>query len=494
VSKRKKTSASAPPSVDAAPASVEIEVEIDVPLNDSVTTQVVVPADLMKRASGEDEPALDARETSEDLDDEAIAAAEHVEAAAAAVAEAEAAEAAEEEHTPDSEGGHMPPPMDDDAEGFDAEMTVNLVGDLLVPARDDLDAPTVTASGEALAEIDRILLHRKHLRGLLEALVFASDSPIKPKDLGKLADAPVKQVLEVLAELKNDYATRGIHLDEVAGGWVFRTSPQYAPFVRDLTKQKPVRLTRSQVETLAIIAYRQPITRPEVDDVRGVDSGPVMKLLLERDLVRILGKRDEPGRPLIYGTTGNFLEFFGLKSLKDLPTLREFTELSDESRDTFEEELGEAPEDAARQAAAAERAAGHALEDGGTHVDRGGLGAEDDLGGEAAERDAGELERGDEIERELERLEGERELQDELDNEESGAPPPAPAGRSLRESMRVPVGEEPIDDLGEDDLEPMDSSVEGDVEPPESSEPHASDQDGPTLTSEAPGPLTEEDD
>ena len=117
-------------------------------------------------------------------------------------------------------------------------------------------------------------------------------------------------------------------LDEVAGGWLFRTNAQYAPFVRELAGGSPVRLTRAQIETLAIMAYRQPITRPEIDDIRGVDSGATLKLLLERDLVRILGKKDEPGRPLLYGTTTQFLEFFGLKSLKDLPTLREFTELT----------------------------------------------------------------------------------------------------------------------------------------------------------------------
>lgn len=226
----------------------------------------------------------------------------------------------------------------------DVEATVNLVGDLpLMPGRDDLDEPTLTVSGGDLEEVDRVMLQRKHLRGLVEALVFASDSPIKPSELAKLASAPAKLVKELLGELKQEYATRGIHLDEVANGWVFRTSAQYAPFIRDLTKQKPVRLSRAQVETLAIIAYRQPITRPEIDDVRGVDSGPVLKVLLERDLVRILGKRDEPGRPLIYGTTTHFLEFFGLRSLKDLPTLREFTELTDESREKYEEELGETP-------------------------------------------------------------------------------------------------------------------------------------------------------
>ncbi len=236
---------------------------------------------------------------------------------------------------------------DDAAQLEDDETTVNVAGDLLpFPGRDDLDAPTVTVAAENLEEVDGLVVQRRHLRGLLEALVFASDAPIKANDLAKLASAPLKQVREILPEIRQDYSTRGIHLEELAGGWVFRTSAQYAPFIRDLTKQRPVRLTRAQVETLAIIAYRQPITRPEIDEVRGVDSGPVLKLLLERDLVRILGKRDEPGRPLIYGTTTHFLEFFGLKSLKDLPTLREFTELTDESRDTYEAEMGEPPNDA----------------------------------------------------------------------------------------------------------------------------------------------------
>ena len=107
----------------------------------------------------------------------------------------------------------------------------------------------------------------------------------------------------MLAELSESYAGRGIVLSEVAGGWMFRTNAGYAPFVRELTTQRPVRLTRAQVETLAIVAYRQPVTRPEVDDIRGVDCGATLKLLLERDLARILGKRDEPGRPLLYGTT-----------------------------------------------------------------------------------------------------------------------------------------------------------------------------------------------
>ena len=168
---------------------------------------------------------------------------------------------------------------------------------------------------------------------------------MKTTDLVTVAEASYRQVKDALDELVADYSQRGIHLEEVNGGWVFRTSAKFAHYVRDLTKQRPVRLSRAQVEALAIIAYRQPITRPEIDDVRGVDSGPVLKVLLERDLVRILGKRDEVGRPLIYGTTNAFLEFFGLKSLKDLPTLREFTELTDESREAYEDEMGEPPND-----------------------------------------------------------------------------------------------------------------------------------------------------
>jgi segregation and condensation protein B len=205
---------------------------------------------------------------------------------------------------------------------------------------DDSPERTSDALPEQEPEVEQAReLSQAHLRGLLEALVFASDKPMKHNELARLASAPVKQVKELLGELRASYATRGIVLDEIAGGWLFRTNAQYAPFVRELAGGRPVRLSRAQIETLAIAAYRQPITRPEIDEIRGVDSGATLKLLLERDLVRILGKKDEPGRPLLYGTTTHFLEFFNMKSLKDLPTLREFTELSDESLRIAEAEL-----------------------------------------------------------------------------------------------------------------------------------------------------------
>lgn len=212
------------------------------------------------------------------------------------------------------------------------------------PAAEDDPHPTDPSLAIDESDIEQAReLSRAYLGGLLEALVFAADHPMKAVELAKHASAPLTKVREILSELKEAWEKRGIVLDEVAGGWQFRTNSTYAPFVRELTAQRPVRLTRAQVETLAMIAYRQPITRPEIDDIRGVDSGATLKLLLERDLVRILGKKDEPGRPLLYGTSNHFLEFFGLRSLRDLPTLHEFTELSDESRRVVETELGAEP-------------------------------------------------------------------------------------------------------------------------------------------------------
>jgi segregation and condensation protein B len=202
-------------------------------------------------------------------------------------------------------------------------------------------------SGEKTAADEGVLpggeVVRAHLKGVLEALIFASEHPFQAKELARAAQADLKLVRALLAELVGEYHARGVRLDEVAGGFVFRTNPVFAPFVREQVAKKPVKMSRAQIETLAIVAYRQPITRPEIDEVRGVDSGAVLKSLLERDLVRILGKKDEPGRPMLYGTTPAFLEFFGLKALGDLPTLREFTELTDESKRTYERELGEDP-------------------------------------------------------------------------------------------------------------------------------------------------------
>ncbi len=179
------------------------------------------------------------------------------------------------------------------------------------------------------------------LKHLDEALVFAADKPVtlqRLRQLTRVADVP--RLERSLAELAADYAPRGLVLQQVSGGYQFRTQTRYAPWVQQLIAGRPVRLSRAQLETLAIIAYRQPITRPEIDEIRGVDSSATVKLLLERALIRSLGQKEEVGRPMLYGTTREFLDFFSLGDLRELPTLREYSELTAESRRVVLDELG----------------------------------------------------------------------------------------------------------------------------------------------------------
>ncbi len=172
----------------------------------------------------------------------------------------------------------------------------------------------------------------KRLEMLVESLVFASEKPLPIKRIAQLTGQPdLEQVRAAIESLESHYASRGIVLHDVAGGYQLRTHPSCASCVQQLVAGKPVRLSRAQLETLAIIAYRQPITRPEIDEIRGVDSGGTLRVLLDRSLIRVLGKKEEPGRPLLYGTTRDFLEFFNLSELRDLPTLREYHELTEES-------------------------------------------------------------------------------------------------------------------------------------------------------------------
>ena len=170
----------------------------------------------------------------------------------------------------------------------------------------------------------------ERLESVLESLLFASDRPLPINDLKKLvgerAGAKVGAALEAL-RARREQEGSGIQIVEVAGGWHLRTRVDNQAWVSRLVAGKPQRLTRAMLETLSIVAYRQPITRPEIDDVRGVDCGPVLKTLLDRGLVRMIGKKEEVGRPILYGTTPEFLRIFSLKDLAELPTLREFHEL-----------------------------------------------------------------------------------------------------------------------------------------------------------------------
>jgi segregation and condensation protein B len=202
---------------------------------------------------------------------------------------------------------------------------------------DDRPAPSnvVSIDGDEPDDMEAFLC------GLIEALLFTSQKPLPLKDLARSAGIDRPRARELVERLMRNYAPRGINIEEVAGGYVLRSSARYAPQIQKFLSLRPVRLSRAQLETLAIVAYRQPVTKPEVDDIRGVDSGQVLKGLLERDLLKTLGKKDEPGRPMLYGTTNDFLELLNLRSLGELPTLREYTELSDESKRKFAEETGE---------------------------------------------------------------------------------------------------------------------------------------------------------
>lgn len=171
------------------------------------------------------------------------------------------------------------------------------------------------------------------LKPLVEALLFGADGPLRSERLAEVIDVERAVVVEVLRSLQADYETepRGIFLQEVAGGYQLRTRPEFADYLRRLGRTRPFRFSRPALETLAIVAYRQPITRTEIEYLRGVDSGSVLKTLLDKHLVKILGKKDVPGKPAIYGTTREFLELFGLTDLSALPTLKEFSELAEVS-------------------------------------------------------------------------------------------------------------------------------------------------------------------
>jgi len=156
----------------------------------------------------------------------------------------------------------------------------------------------------------------------IEALILASDEPVTLQKLRDLLgeDTLSSSIREALVELESHYAERGINLVEVAGGWQFRTAPPHAELVRRLWHIKPPRLSRSALETLAIIAYRQPTTRAEIEVLRGVKvSSQMVATLQERGWIKVLGRKEVPGRPHLFGTGKQFLIDFGLGSLKDLP-------------------------------------------------------------------------------------------------------------------------------------------------------------------------------
>jgi segregation and condensation protein B len=173
----------------------------------------------------------------------------------------------------------------------------------------------------------------RELKAILEAVLFVSPEPVPVARLmsilGTVSRAEVVQALGILTH-DLDREGRGIQLVQVAGGYRLVTKQEYGPWLKRMDKAKAAqKLSRSALESLAIIAYKQPLVRSEIEEIRGVETSGVLRTLCERKLVRIVGRKDVPGRPIMYGTTTFFLEHFGLQDLSQLPPLREFKELGE---------------------------------------------------------------------------------------------------------------------------------------------------------------------
>lgn len=174
-------------------------------------------------------------------------------------------------------------------------------------------------------------MEREDIRSIVESLLFVADSPLTIQRLGEVLEGAEKEDVrsildELQAELEN--SRRGVRLVEVAGGYQLRTAKVNADWVKKFLGGRPARMGRATLETLAIIAYRQPITRAEIEAIRGVDVDGVINTLLDRSLIRAVARKDVPGRPFLYGTTPEFLQLFNLKDLTHLPTLKEMEEIT----------------------------------------------------------------------------------------------------------------------------------------------------------------------
>lgn len=200
---------------------------------------------------------------------------------------------------------------------------------------DDNGAPDETAKDAAVEAVNRQAeaINALELKAILEAVLFVSPEPMPVARLMSILGTVSKvEVVQALGLLTHDLAQdgRGIQLVQVAGGYRLVTKQEYGPWLKRMEKAKAAqKLSRSALESLAIIAYKQPLVRSEIEEIRGVETSGVLRTLCERKLVRIVGRKDVPGRPIMYGTTKFFLEHFGLQDLSQLPPLREFKELGE---------------------------------------------------------------------------------------------------------------------------------------------------------------------
>jgi segregation and condensation protein B len=176
-------------------------------------------------------------------------------------------------------------------------------------------------------------LYPQEIKELLEALLLCSAEPLTLASLCEITGYPSEDILETLDQLQQDYHQqgRGFEICEIAGGWMFATFPMHAPYIERLVKPRLSSLSQASLEVLSIIAYRQPVTRGEMEEIRGVNCDSSINTLLERGLIREAGRKEVAGRPIMFATTTDFLKYFGLASLRDLPALD--TEGPEDSRE-----------------------------------------------------------------------------------------------------------------------------------------------------------------
>ncbi len=170
---------------------------------------------------------------------------------------------------------------------------------------------------------------------VIESMIFSSEQPLSTEKIASMLEITkeeVEEIIKILVQEYNNNEMRGIELVEIGGGYFFRTKTKYAPYIRKIVMGKEAGLSKATMETLAIIAYKQPITRAEIEHIRGVDSSNSIRSLLEKKLIKIQGRKDVPGRPHVYGTTKEFLKAFGLKDLSDLPNLKEIKDIMKEKQ------------------------------------------------------------------------------------------------------------------------------------------------------------------
>ena len=172
-----------------------------------------------------------------------------------------------------------------------------------------------------------MILYQQEAKEILEALLLCSGEPLTLNALSDITGYDATDILEVLDSLQQDYLaqSRGFMICEIAGGWMFSTYPKHAPYIEKLLKPRVTALSQASLEVLSIIAYRQPVTRGEMEDIRGVNCDSSVNTLLDRGLIREAGRKEEPGRPIMFATTTDFLKYFGLTSLRDLPELPDTT-------------------------------------------------------------------------------------------------------------------------------------------------------------------------